>query len=228
MRGDMRDGQQREARRALQEAAYGRDATDGDRAALAAFDRLRTRSNQELTGLEDAPATRATGSRVPLRLATAGRPRWLALASCVAAGALLSTVVTALVTQPWAPDPFDRFTDADAFVPDLAQMLAGAYELENNLDVAVVAGPVLLHETADTRVAAFMDARLDDGEQSVCLMVSERENGASLTDWSCTPRDDFSRTGITTALSPSTDARGSQTGVEMLTWALMTRSRSRP
>ncbi len=186
----MRDGQRRKARRALHEAAYGRDATDDDRAALAAFDRVQERSVQEPTGLEDAPATRAAGSRAPLGLATTGRPRWLVLASCAAAGALLSAVATALVTQPWAADPFDRFTDADAFVPDLAQTLAGAYQLENNLGAAVVAGPVLLHEAADTRVAAFMDARLDDGEQNVCLMVSERENGASLT---CTDSTDSSR-----------------------------------
>ncbi|MFB6489601.1 hypothetical protein P2A57_24215 [Xanthomonas perforans] len=67
-------------------------------------------------------------------------------------------------------------------------------------------------------MAAFIDARLDDGEQNVCLMVSQRENGASLIDWSCTPRADFTREGITTELKPSESPDADEARPQTLTW----------
>ncbi|MFB6489602.1 hypothetical protein P2A57_24220, partial [Xanthomonas perforans] len=103
MRGDTRD----EERRALQDAAYSRDATEGDRAALAAFDEER--------------ATSANVMR-PKR----AQPGWLALVGCAAVGALASAAVAAVIAQPWTADPFDRFTDTELFAPDLARVLAGA------------------------------------------------------------------------------------------------------
>ncbi len=219
MQGDTRGDRQIETRRILEEAAYSRDGTERDRAALAAFDQAQANTEQQPRLASEAPDASLQRSRgLMSKLTSSSRS---ALVSGVAVGALLAAAVTVLIARPWTADPFDRFTDADAFAPDLAQVLAGGYQLEQNRGAAVVAGPVLLYEDEGVRVAAFMDARFSDGQQNVCLMVSERSNGASLSDWSCTPRNDFIRLGLTTVMNPSrffdADSEGA-VELQTLTW----------
>ncbi len=219
MQEDSRGDQQRETRRVLEKAAYSRNATERDRAALAAFDEAQASTEQQPHLASEAPDALLQRSRgLVSKLTSSSRP---ALVSGIAVGALLAAAVAVLIARPWAADPFDRFTNADAFAPDLAQVLAGGYQLEQNRGAAVVAGPVLLHEDEGVRVAAFMDARFSDGQQNVCLMVSERSNGASLNDWSCTPRSDFIRQGLTTVINPSRFFDADSEGIvelQTLTW----------
>lgn len=219
MQEDLRSDQQRETRRVLEKAAYNRNATERDRAALAAFDQAQASAEQKSRLASELPeASVQPPHDLTSKLARSSRP---SLVSGMVVGALLAAAVAVLIARPWAADPFDRFTNADAFAPDLAQVLAGGYQLEQNRGAAVVAGPVLLHEDEGVRVAAFMDARFSDGQQNVCLMVSERSNGASLNDWSCTPRNDFIRQGLTTVINPSrffdADSEGT-VELQTLTW----------
>jgi len=166
----------------LQRAAFGRDATDDDRAALADYVGARS---------EPVPAPTARRRRFTWLTATA-----LLLGAAAGAGAM------AWAGGVFRGDAFDRFTTAVSEPRLVAEATArlATLSVEPGLvyigGEAVVgtlaAGPVPLHSSHGVDLLAILATPVE-GEQQVCIVEVGADVGVGSV---CVPRSQFEEQGI--------------------------------
>lgn len=169
----------------LRRAAYRRDASDEDRAALAEYERARPAPSAV------APGEAASRRPFPRRVVTAAVLGAAVGAGCVAWAAGL-----------FEGDAFDRFTAPVADPLALAETsasLAAISRIPGMVSVggdavigSLLAGPVPLHSSHGVDLSAAL-AVSADGEQHVCIVEVRGERAATTV---CVPRPQFEDEGI--------------------------------
>lgn len=168
----------------LRRAAYSRDASDDDRAALAAFER----EHPAEIALSPAPARR--------------RSAWPVALGALVLGAALGAATVVVGTGLLRGDAFDRFAAAApadrAAIAEVSALLAmstrepGTVWTGGAIGSTVIAGPVPLHSSHGVDLYALLALAPDEDEQQVCLIEVEGGSYASV----CVPRSQFEEQGI--------------------------------
>ncbi len=170
----------------LRRAAYRRDASDEDRAALVRYERAHASPSASSVRTEAAPRR---------------RPRWT-VASALVIGAAIGAAGIAGAQGLFRGDAFDRFTAPVADPRSLAEATAALAEISVEPGMMLVggdavvgsllAGPVPLHSShgVDLHAALAVSA---DGQQHVCIVEVRGERGATTV---CVPRPQFEDEGI--------------------------------
>jgi len=168
----------------LRRAAYSRDASDDDRAALAAFER----DHPAAIALPPAPARR--------------RSAWPVALGALVLGTVLGAATVVVSTGLLRGDAFDRFAAAApadrAAIAEVSALLAmstrepGTVWTGGTTGSSVIAGPVPLHSSHGVDLYALLALAPDEDEQQVCLVEVKGGSFGSV----CVPRSSFEERGV--------------------------------